>query len=136
MTSQISSKNVEKNPDPPLAKFNIPIFSCPMVVPFQKYVLDTWSFHAIKSASALGLKGSLFQMLYLDPIGLYSFVCYPLLITFDKNKFIDIFLVHINPRFYFPLLIHGLQSRPSDMKRNRRQIKYLIFYHQLVCPSK
>ena len=57
MTSQISSKNGENNPDAPLAKFYIPIFSYPMVVPFQKYALDIWSFRAIKSASALGLYG-------------------------------------------------------------------------------
>ena len=53
--SQFSTKKCEKNPDPPVAKFNIAIFGCPMVGPFQKYDLDTWSIPQIKSLLALGL---------------------------------------------------------------------------------
>ena len=48
-------KKRRKIPDPPLAKFNMPIFGCPMVGSFRKYALEIWSFPGNKSLSALGL---------------------------------------------------------------------------------
>ena len=48
MEKSIFDQKVWKNPDPPVAKFNIAIFGCPMVGPFQKYDLDTWSIPEIK----------------------------------------------------------------------------------------